>query len=177
MTDTTRLAGGRITQSPGIVTADQDTILGDGTPQNPLRIASPGAAGEFDADFVSELPFTPILGTPVVVNSDEAVAPANANEDTFAVGVITSIDDSADLPRVTVQTKGPVALTEAQWDDVTGDSGGLTPGAVYFLSDVTNGGLTTSAPSDPGTFVCQVGTALNATTLILSTPAFPRENT
>jgi hypothetical protein len=69
-----------------------------------------------------------------------------------------------------------VGLTTAQWDEVTGASGGLTAGAVYYLSATSLGGLTATAPTGSGTFVAQVGVALNDTSLLLSTPATPRQN-
>lgn len=176
MTDTTHIAGGRTTPVAAIVTCDQVTILGDGTSVDPIRLVSVGVTSEFQADFTSSLPFTPVVGTPVIVAPDETANPANANTDVFAVGLITAIDDSGILPRVTVRTSGTVVLTADEWDEVTGQVGGLTSGSLYFLDDVSNGGLETTAPSASGTFVCQVGVAINATTLLLSTPVFPREN-
>lgn len=175
MTDTTTISGGRTTPAQAIATADQVTILGDGTTADPIRLASVGPTG-FEADFVPDLPFTPVVGTPVVVNADETTKPANANTEIFAVGLVTAIDSSGILPRVTVRTAGAVILTADEWDEVTGGSGGLTAGSLYFLDDVANGGLVDAAPVASGTFVCQVGTAINETTLLLSTPVFPREN-
>ncbi len=176
MTDTQTIAGGRTTPAQALVTADQETILGDGTPENPLRLAGAGGSTGFEADFTPELPFTPTLGIPVVVNPNESTKPANANTDVFAVGLVTAIDDGGIIPVVTVRTAGSVTLTTAEWDDVTGGSGGLTGGALYFLDDVDNGGLIQVAPSDSGTFICQVGIALNPTTMLLTTPVVPIEN-
>ena len=176
MADTTNLAGGRQSPAQAFVTCDQVTVLGDGTAGDPIRLASPGATGDFEADFVPDLPFTPLLGRPVVVAVDETVGPADALDDIFAVGLIVSIDDSGDLPRVTVRTSGPVTLAIEEWDLITGGSGGLSAGSLYFLSDVANGEIRDAAPTDPGTFVCQVGVAINTTTLVLSTPVVPREN-
>ncbi len=42
---------------------------------------------------------------------------------------------------------------------------GLTPGASYFLSDTTPGGITTSIPTDTGEIVQKIGLAINATSL------------
>lgn len=70
----------------------------------------------------------------------------------------------ATLP-VTVQEDGVVTLTTAEWDSVTGGSGGLTPGARYYLD--TAGKITTTAPTAPGTFVTPIGRAITSTILAL----------
>lgn len=56
---------------------------------------------------------------------------------------------------------GILVATTTQWDAVTGQTGGLTFGADYFLSAATAGGLVTTAPTTG--FVVRVGYALSAT--------------
>jgi len=56
---------------------------------------------------------------------------------------------------------GVLTLTTIQWDAVTGQTGGLTPGANYFLSEATAGQLTATAPTTG--FVVRVGHALSDT--------------
>jgi hypothetical protein len=63
-----------------------------------------------------------------------------------------------------VQTAGVVTLTTAQWDAITGGTGGLTPGSRYFL-DVAAGLLTITAPTTG--VVRPVGIALSSTQLKL----------
>lgn len=58
---------------------------------------------------------------------------------------------------------GVLTLNTAQWDAVTGQTGGLTPGGNYFLSEATAGALTVNAPSTG--FVVRVGHALSDTEL------------
>lgn len=70
-----------------------------------------------------------------------------------------------------VNTVGPIALTTTQWDAVTGQVGGLTPGAQYWLS-TTAGQISTASPAAQGEFSVQVGKALNTTTLDI-TPRYP----
>lgn len=41
---------------------------------------------------------------------------------------------------------GQLELATAQWDAITGGSGGLTPGSDYFLSDTTDGNITLAPP-------------------------------
>lgn len=58
---------------------------------------------------------------------------------------------------------GVLTLNTTQWDAVTGQTGGLTPGSNYFLSEATAGALTVNAPSTG--FVVRVGHALSDTEL------------
>lgn len=63
--------------------------------------------------------------------------------------------------------KSAPALCTVMTDGLTAIYVGLTPGARYFLSDVTPGLLVTPAPSAGGSFVQEVGEALSATQLIV----------
>ena len=69
---------------------------------------------------------------------------------------------------VPVQYKGILEATHAQWDAVvTGESGGLTPGANYFVSTVNPGKLVTSITATSGQFVSPVGVALSSTQMLI----------
>jgi hypothetical protein len=54
---------------------------------------------------------------------------------------------------------GILTAATAQWDAVTGQSGGLTFGATYFVSNTTAGAITSTAPTSG--FVVPVGRALD----------------
>lgn len=69
-------------------------------------------------------------------------------------------------------TQGIVTLLAAEWDAVTGQVGGLTPGAAYFLG--LDGALTTTVTTASGHFLVYVGRALNATCLDVD-PRTPRQ--
>src|SRR5690606_32034213 len=58
---------------------------------------------------------------------------------------------------------GIIELTEGQWDAVTSQSGGLTPNSEYYLSNVTAGSITTSAPTSG--VHAPVGIAISSTKL------------
>jgi hypothetical protein len=58
--------------------------------------------------------------------------------------------------------------TTAQWDAVTGGTGGLIPGSMYFLDPTTVGMLTTTAPTASGQVVVDVGRASSTTDLEIS---------
>jgi len=44
---------------------------------------------------------------------------------------------------------------------------GLIPGKIYYVDDLTPGGITVTPPSDPGTTIQEIGTALSATNLFV----------
>lgn len=124
---------------------------GDGTTYNPL----------------AEFNFPP--GTPVCPSTgkDGFVQPGQANDAaTLPVVALASIPGVTN-EAVLAKFIGPLDLTEAQWDVVTGGSGGLTLGATYYLSAATSGRITSTAPVGGGTFVLPLGTALSSTTLMI----------
>ncbi len=109
-------------------------------------------------------------GTPVVQSraTEGVVLPGRANAvDTSSViglAVIPGVVGS----QVLTQFAGVLTLTTAQWDTVTGGTGGLTRGVPYYLSaGFQEGRLTTTAPSAGGTFTTQVGVALSARDLLI----------
>lgn len=64
------------------------------------------------------------------------------------------------------QAGGRVVLPTAVWDAVTGNVGGLTPGARYFLSDAAPGFLTILPPTTATHCVVYLGAAKSPTELI-----------
>lgn len=58
---------------------------------------------------------------------------------------------------------GQVEATTTEWDTVTGQSGGLTAGAQYFLSRTTAGNITTTAPPPGVGLRLIVGKAITST--------------
>lgn len=65
------------------------------------------------------------------------------------------------------QLAGAITLTTAQWDVVTGQVGGLTPGAEYFLSAVEAGHISTLPPLENGQFSVRLGLARSTTIFIM----------
>jgi hypothetical protein len=103
-----------------------------------------------------------------VYSSDDGevdLAQANASGTKDVVGLVadTSIADTA---AGSIATAGTLTATTGQWDSVTGQTGGLTPGSKYYLSNATPGALTSSAPSTG--FVLLVGIALSVTEMKLN---------
>lgn len=112
----------------------------------------------------------PTVGITAVRAASSGISGAPFSELAQAVGIV-SFDGAGDVCHV--RTSGRLALPTSVWDSVTGETGGLTPAATYYLSNVV-GALTTTAPSSSGAFVVQVGVALNVEVLLLSLPAVPR---
>jgi hypothetical protein len=68
-----------------------------------------------------------------------------------------------------VQTSGPMILATPQWDAVTGQVGGLTPGAEYYLTGT--GLLTKLMPVSPNAIVVPIGAAASTQQLNLAIQA------
>lgn len=185
MTDTRLTAGGVKNAVGDRVACDQVTILGDGTTESPLRS---GSSGDSEVLFSNPLtsPTEPRVGNPVVATSGDAEgldgvvrtgsAGTGSPQLPQVIGVLIEAPDAGatDVP-VLMRTTGKVTLTTDQWDLITGDTGGLTEGAPYYLDWGFNsfGHLTTTEPTGSGQQKVQVGVALSETTLVLSLPALP----
>jgi len=147
MTDTTTITGAR-----------PPTGIPAGTTYNPL--AGP----------TSNKPLSWPIGTPVSPSTvaDGTVRPGSASslDSTFAIGLASTPGIVGD--HANVQTNGVLTLTTAEWDAITGDTGGLTRGVPYYLIPAPDDGqLTTTPPSTPGDFVVRVGIALSATDFLI----------
>lgn len=67
--------------------------------------------------------------------------------------------------RVHAQYSDLLQLPTANWDAITGGSGGLTRGAPYYVSAGANGHITTTPPNGGGDFVAPIGIATSPTTM------------
>lgn len=88
-------------------------------------------------------------------------ARANADATSKPIGILAATTNNA--ASGSVVTHGEITATTGQWDAVTGQSGGLTAGSRYYLSESTAGNLSTTAPTT-GYYV-EVGVALSTTKL------------
>lgn len=107
---------------------------------------------------------TAIPGQVLYADSNTSVNLAQANSDTtskivgIAPAAVTASNPGA------VSHDGLVQLSTIQWDAVTSQSGGLTLGTKYYLSDMTPGMMLPSgnlAGISQGEYVMQVGTAIS----------------
>lgn len=72
----------------------------------------------------------------------------------------------ADASTGVVQTSGLISALTGEWDAVTGDIGGLVPGARYWL-DTLSGELTQTPPSADGEVIAPIGTAKSTTEFVI----------
>lgn len=110
-----------------------------------------------------------VIGTPVVLTGAPAtVQRAEADSLSLAAVIGIVIVGASPTNPAKVRLAGPVTATTAQWDAVTGQVGGLTPGVDYFLG-VAPGTLSTAAPpsTSVGDLVVRVGRAIDSTRLNL----------
>lgn len=107
-----------------------------------------------------------VIGTPVYTSGSGSVDKAKADA-LATVEVLGLVRDASIAATVSgnIQTDGVLSATTGQWDAITGQTGGLTVGAVYFLSAASAGQLTVTAPSAVGHFVARVGKAISETEL------------
>lgn len=180
MTNVTLRAGGAFTQAAAIVSADQTTILGNGTFDDPIRLAGDSTpAGSFLAGYLPELSIAAIPGLPVYVSAADlglgvtTVSPAigvwGGGPQAHVVGIISEVHE--DDGTVLVQTTGPLTLTEGEWGALTGGAG-IVQGTTYYLVALfTSGpvfGLAAVVPHVVGMPISQVGVAVSATTMQIS---------
>jgi hypothetical protein len=113
-----------------------------------------------------------VIGTPVYVKAGGQAdkAQANASGTVQVLGLCADVSAAA-AANMNVQTDAILSATTTQWDAVAGGTGGLTPGAVYWLSAATAGKLTATAPTNAGEFVVRIGTAVSSTELEISIEA------
>ena len=160
---------GGFPQVPTSVWTDGETITGNGTQSDPLAVVA-SQAGTFPSTM--DVGFNPV-GTAVAadISNPGQVVPAKADlgATAFVVGLyVAAAGGLGPVVRpVTVKNTGPVELTTAEWDAITGESGGLTVDERYYLSAATAGKLTGTPPVGTGTFQTLVGIALSTTQLLL----------
>jgi len=110
-----------------------------------------------------------VIGAPVYtdVASGVDLAQADASATIEVLGLVQAVSIAAAASGF-IQTDGVLAATTTQWDAVAGTTGGLTPGAIYYLSEATPGILTETAPTTGGQFVVRVGKAISTTEMEIS---------
>ena len=104
------------------------------------------------------------IGQAVYIDGASSVdlAQADAAGTKDVLGLVVDVSVATTDPAL-IRSSGILTATTGQWDAVTGQVGGLTPGAKYWLSAATAGGLTTTAPTTDGEYVAPVGKALSTT--------------
>lgn len=92
-------------------------------------------------------------------------AQANASTTKDVIGLVGQSPSIATGVAGQIMLDGILSATTAQWDAVTGGSGGLVFKQRYWLDPATAGKLTAVAPTTIGQYVCELGIALSTTEL------------
>lgn len=129
------------------------------------RVTAGMALAPSGSKLTNEEATTIVAGSIVYASSADKVKRAVANAGTTSVVVGMVRNDVASNAIGEIATADEVVLTTAQWDAITGQSGGLTFGANYFLSNSVAGGITTTCPSTGYAIV--IGHALSTTKMII----------
>jgi len=106
------------------------------------------------------------VGLPVsTVNGQLKRGDAGSEALSFIQGIVTV--GGSPTNNTTVQSDGVVNLTTTQWDAVTGQVGGLTPSARYYLGVQPGPELTTTPTLSLGTHLVAIGRAASPTEMVL----------
>lgn len=130
-----------------------------------------GGGGGSTVDLTNDNAGSLVIGNAVYVKTDGDMDKAQANTaaTTELLGLATeTIVTTADGE---VQADGFLTATTGEWDAVTGDTGGLTAGSIYYLDPSTAGRITETAPSTVGQYVVRVGQAISTTIMNIRTEA------
>lgn len=92
------------------------------------------------------------------------LAIGNAAAAAQAIGIVSDAS-IATTASGNIIVAGVASFTTAEWDVVTGQTGGLTAGSMYYLDNATGGKYTTTAPSTG--YICAIGKAISTTKMIL----------
>ena len=107
-----------------------------------------------------------VIGNVVYFDSVGDAVKAQADADISALGVGFATGTIGIAGDGNFQLDGIMTASEAEWNAVTEEgAGGLTEGARYFVSEITAGKITTTAPSSVGETVVQIGVAVSSTQL------------
>lgn len=110
-----------------------------------------------------------VIGTPVYISGANTVKKGKSDA-SGAINIVGLVKDVSVDTHVSgkIQTDDVLVATTGQWDVVTGQDGGLTPGAYYYLDPANAGGITTAVPETEGQYVVKIGMALSSTQLLIA---------
>lgn len=88
-------------------------------------------------------------------------AQANAGTTSKVIGLVAQAPSISNGVAGAICLDDVLTLTTAQWDAVTGGSGGLVFNTIYYLDPATAGKITSTAPTTVGQYVVEIGRALS----------------
>lgn len=111
------------------------------------------------------------VGTPVTPDPDNPgqiyIADGTDEDNSVVIGLAASANEAGQ--QIAIQYAGPLSQPTTWWDRLTGQTGGLTPGARYYITNTPK--LLSTSP-DGVTFPVQVGIALSTDTLLIQIATF-----
>lgn len=109
-----------------------------------------------------------VFGTPVYISGADSVdkAKADASGTSSPVGLVNDATIATTVSGA-IAVEGVMVGSTAQWDAAFGTTGGLTPGALYWLSAATAGVGTGTPPSTVGQYLTKLGRGISTTELLL----------
>jgi hypothetical protein len=138
------------------------------TPSTSLGSGSPTlTAGSLQTTKTNNSGDTLIKCQAVRVEASDEVDLALADDIDTAQVIGLVAEEIADTESGLIQMGGELEATTGEWDAVTGDSGGLVVGDIYYLSSATEGNLTSTATTTIGEAVARIGTASSTTKMII----------
>lgn len=126
------------------------------------RMVSEIVATQIELDRIKELLIESSISIGIVAGGPVTLiagAFALGSQALGAVGLATTQDSDVDMDLIAIR-QGNLILTTAQWDAVTGDSGGLIPNTLYYVTDT---GISKTRPVSGNVY--QIGSAVNSTEL------------
>jgi len=115
-----------------------------------------------EADLTGAAKFTPVY---IASSSSFRQSIANDAVKKDVVGFTTAAVTIGGVG--TIQLEGVLEGTTGDWDTVTGGTGGLVAGDVYWLDPDNLGRITNTAPTTDGDYVVPLGEAVSTTEFII----------
>jgi hypothetical protein len=175
-----------IVGSSRIAVTNGDGVAGNPTLDLPAGVVAPGTYQSVTVDtygrvifgsavapssnnmssFINNETSLLIFCSAVYADASGSVKRANANALGTCLVVGLAAADIGPGSLGNIVTSDEIVATTNQWDAVTGQTGGLTQGARYFLDGTTSGRITTTPPTSG--FVCPVGKATSTTKMLVA---------
>lgn len=151
---------GRTTASTGVM---EEITVGSGLSLAAGTLSATGTGVNSQSTLTNNTGSAIVIGNTVYISASGEITKAIANADAASRAVGVTSETINNTASGGVVTAGEITATTGEWDTITGGTGGLTFGAVYYLDNATAGRITTTAPGSG--YVQPIGIALSTTKL------------
>lgn len=150
-----------LTDTPNSYVGDGRRVILVKTTEDGLKFSTfPLVTDEYNPIFDTTPQVTVVEGQPVYPITSTRVDLAIATGSLTAQVVGFTIEPALALDPLNIANSG--FIIRSDWTSIIGTAL-LSPGARYFLSDVTAGAMTTTAPTTSGSYLVPLGEALSTT--------------